>query len=216
MLNVYLDKKREKRDSKALSVAKNFTINDFQKCVKRPAKLIHFAGLLHGDFDNNIYEYCSHFNSKISVDAQTLLRHIKKDGTIYYKDFAQKNKIFKYIDCLKVGEYESYILTNETDIKKSAYKIANLGVKEIFFVTKNKLIVFYNSQFCSFKLKPKSLIGRTGRGDTAFASYIHKRINNNVKESLLFSAALLSLKLESIGAFANTEQNVLDFISMHY
>ena len=43
--------------------------------------------------------------------------------------------------------------------------------------------------------------GRTGRGDTAFISYLGTRITKNPEQSLKFAAALTSLKLETPGSY---------------
>jgi sugar/nucleoside kinase (ribokinase family) len=59
------------------------------------------------------------------------------------------------------------------------------------------------------KFSNQSVVGRTGRGDTAFAAYLAYRLDHEVTESLRFAAALVSLKMESPGPFGGTLADVL-------
>jgi sugar/nucleoside kinase (ribokinase family) len=46
---------------------------------------------------------------------------------------------------------------------------------------------------------PRSLAGRTGRGDTCFASYLGKRLSVSPQEATRFAAAITTLKQERPG-----------------
>ena len=48
------------------------------------------------------------------------------------------------------------------------------------------------------------------RGDTAFGSYLMRRFDYGVADSLKFAAALCSIKMETPGPFAGTLEEVLD------
>ena len=56
----------------------------------------------------------------------------------------------------------------------------------------------------------RSVVGRTGRGDTTFAAYMARRLDHDPKESLDFAAALVSLKMEQAGPFDGTLAEVLE------
>ncbi|MFW9881069.1 MAG: carbohydrate kinase, partial [Candidatus Thorarchaeota archaeon] len=62
----------------------------------------------------------------------------------------------------------------------------------------------------------KRIVGRTGRGDTAFISYLGSRLNKNPEDSLKFAAALTSLKLESTGPFDLPLYQVEELIKKEY
>jgi sugar/nucleoside kinase (ribokinase family) len=52
--------------------------------------------------------------------------------------------------------------------------------------------------------------GRTGRGDTTFGSYLARRLECGVVESLKFAAALASIKMERPGPFSGSLEQVLE------
>jgi sugar/nucleoside kinase (ribokinase family) len=58
------------------------------------------------------------------------------------------------------------------------------------------------------KFSNKSVVGRTGRGDTTFAAYLCRRLEHNPEDSLKFAAALVSIKMESPGPFHGTLEDV--------
>ena len=73
-----------------------------------------------------------------------------------------------------------------------------------------------DSTILIFPWKNNSSIGRTGRGDTAFISYLGTRIFHDARTSLRFSAALTSLKMESQGPFNRSIKDVEDLIEKEY
>jgi sugar/nucleoside kinase (ribokinase family) len=58
------------------------------------------------------------------------------------------------------------------------------------------------------KFSNKSVVGRTGRGDTTFAAYLAWRLDHDAGESLKFAAALVSIKMETPGPFRGTLEDV--------
>jgi len=56
----------------------------------------------------------------------------------------------------------------------------------------------------------KSNRGRMGRGDTVMGSYLARRLDHSVEDSLRFAAALTSIKMESIGPFTGSLKEVLE------
>ncbi|MEI6789391.1 MAG: carbohydrate kinase, partial [bacterium] len=59
------------------------------------------------------------------------------------------------------------------------------------------------------KFSNRSVVGRTGRGDTTFAGYLARRLDHEPAEALKFAAALVSLKMEKRGPFSGTLNDVL-------
>ena len=83
----------------------------------------------------------------------------------------------------------------------------------LYFFFKN--LYTSNSKF-TFPWKNKNSVGRTGRGDTVFISYLGSRLNKKPEESLKFAAALTSLKLESPGPFNLPLYQVESLIKKEY
>jgi len=50
----------------------------------------------------------------------------------------------------------------------------------------------------------RSLAGRTGRGDTCFATYIGKRLATPAEEACRWAGAVTTLKQESLGPWRGT------------
>ena len=51
---------------------------------------------------------------------------------------------------------------------------------------------------------------------TTFAGYITERQNCSIQEAVTFSAALVSLKMETPGPFMGTREDVLQYIKEFY
>jgi sugar/nucleoside kinase (ribokinase family) len=54
----------------------------------------------------------------------------------------------------------------------------------------------------------RSVLGRTGRGDTTFGSYLARRMDHGPAESLRFAAALASIKMR-VPTLSGTQEQVL-------
>ena len=65
-------------------------------------------------------------------------------------------------------------------------------------------------------LKPRSLDGRTGRGDTTFSTYITERQRKGIQEALNYATQLVSLKMETPGPFKGSRADVEAFAAEFY
>lgn len=72
-------------------------------------------------------------------------------------------------------------------------------------VTHNQEVIVYDGDsFSRAPFTPENLSGRTGRGDTCFASYLSRRRGHSAEESVRYAAALTSIKMEKPGPFTGT------------
>ncbi|MHA2278097.1 MAG: PfkB family carbohydrate kinase, partial [Candidatus Kariarchaeaceae archaeon] len=101
-------------------------------------------------------------------------------------------------------------------ISKAAEDLLTFGPKEILITHEEGISLFTNSESFNFSWKNKDSVGRTGRGDTAFISYLGSRITKSPPESLKFAAALTSLKMELPGPFALPLYQVTNLIKKEY
>jgi sugar/nucleoside kinase (ribokinase family) len=51
--------------------------------------------------------------------------------------------------------------------------------------------------------------GRMGRGDTVMGSYLARRLDHSVEDSIRFAAALVSIKMEHTGPFKGSIDDVI-------
>lgn len=178
-------------------------------------KLAHLAGLLFGDFPNELIEHLK-TRGMVSADVQGFLRH-NEGGSLVFHDWADKLKYLPYFDFLKTDTAEAEILTGLTDRYAAAEQLYAWGAKEIMISNHAEMLVYDGKQFYTCPVKARNLSGRTGRGDTTFSSYLAMRMaGSDIPEALLYATACVSLKMETPGAFTGSKQDVLDYIDAFY
>ncbi|HCA82048.1 MAG TPA: carbohydrate kinase, partial [Bacteroidetes bacterium] len=104
----------------------------------------------------------------------------------------------------------------ESDIKKAATVLARMGPREVVLTHKDGILVLAEGRFYEAPWRNKSLIGRSGRGDTCIASYITKRLTEPPEVAIIWSAATTSLKMEAEGPFLRSVDDVKEFIKKEY
>jgi len=213
--NIYLSQNMEFRSYKPLGFAGAFTKEEIPVI---DTKYFVIGPILAGEIDLELLEYLSDiYSGKLGLDIQGFIRGLK-DNKIQYYDLTEKEKveIISKVNYLKVDTTEAKVLTNLSSIPKAAKLLNKLGPKEVLITHEEGVNVSVNNKSYFFPWKNKRSIGRTGRGDTAFISYLGSRITKNPEESLRFSAALTSLKMESIGPFSLPLSRVEKLIKEEY
>lgn len=116
----------------------------FDELPEVETKVYHFAGLVHGDFDGNLFaEAAKH--GKVAVDVQCLLRHVKADNSMAFHDWAEKLEYLPYIDYLKTDAAEAEILTGLSDRAEAARLLHQWGAKEVL-ITHNTEVLAYDGK----------------------------------------------------------------------
>ena len=167
-------------------------------------KIFVIGSIIAGEIDLDLLSYLNErYIGRLALDIQGFIRGLK-DGQLQYFSLTEKEKIeiISKVDYLKVDETEAKVLTTLSSITKAGKQLNNLGPKEVIITHKKGINLSLKGESYFFPWKNTSSLGRTGRGDTAFISYLGSRITKNPEESLKFSAALTSLKMESIGPFS--------------
>lgn len=214
MKNVYLTPDKERRNSSCLSVGTPFELSDIPNGIS--ADIYHFAGLVYGDFPNEMIKECAR-KGKIAVDVQTCLRHVNTDtGEMYFEDWADKKEMLPYIDFLKTDAAEAEIMTGTSDRYEAAKILYGLGAKEVLITHNTEVIAYDGEKIYSCPIRARNLSGRTGRGDTTFAAYINERLTNDVQHSLLYATATVSLKMETPGSLKATRADIEGYIKENY
>ena len=210
--NQYFTADKEKRACTSMGVCDPFR---FEELPKIDTSIYHFAGLVYGDFDGELFAEASR-HGKVAVDVQCLLRHVEPDKTMAFHDWAEKKQYLPYIDYLKTDAAEAEILTGLTDRAEAARLLYSWGAKEVLITHNTEVLAYDGKQIYTCPIKARNLSGRTGRGDTTFAGYITERQRAGVEEALLYCTALVSLKMETPGPFQGSRQDVLDYIKEFY
>jgi sugar/nucleoside kinase (ribokinase family) len=141
---------------------------------------------------------------------QSFVRQVQSpDGNIDFQDVPNKQEIVRLLDMVKLDIVEAKVLTGTDDLAEAAHKISAWGCPEVVITQAEGVFAQVSGQTFYEKFTNRSIVGRTGRGDTTFAAYLAWRMDHDVTESLKFAAALVSIKMESLGPFNGTLDEVL-------
>ncbi len=211
--NKYFTADKEKRKCTCISQADAFTVDDIPDV---DSKIYHFAGLIYGDYADGLIEELSK-RGKVAVDVQGFLRHASGDNTdMYFENWADRERLIPYITYLKTDAAEAEILTGETDRRKAAKILYDMGAKEVLITHNTEVLAYDGKEIYTCPIKARSLIGRSGRGDTTFAAYITERQRASVADSLLFATACVSSKMEKLGPYRGTRKDIEAYIRKFY
>lgn len=214
MKNVYFTPDKERRNSSCLSFGDPFTLSDIPKDIS--AEIYHFAGLIYGDFPNEMIKKCAE-KGKVAVDVQACLRHAdRKTGEMYFEDWECKKEMLPYIHFLKTDAAEAEIMTGTSDRYEAIKMLHSWGAKEVLITHNTEVIAYNGGEIYSCSIRARNLSGRTGRGDTTFASYINERLTKDIETSLLYATATVSLKMETPGPLKATREEIENYIKENY
>jgi sugar/nucleoside kinase (ribokinase family) len=105
---------------------------------------------------------------------------------------------------LKVDRAEAEALTGETDLARAAACLAGYGPQEIVLTQSAGVTVFAGGQTYFAPFTPRTLAGRTGRGDTCFATYLAARLTASPADACRWAGAVTTLKQEHAGPWQGT------------
>ncbi len=209
--NTYLTADRERRICKALSKIDPYQPEDLPEVE---AAIYHIAGLMVGDVDEAFIEATAK-RGQSAVDVQCLLRR-DEGHEMVFRDWADKRRVLPMIHYLKTDAAEAETLTGLSDRREAAKVLYDWGAKEIMITHNTEVLVYDGKQFYAEPIKARNLTGRTGRGDTTFAGFLARRLKEDIASATLYSAALVSLKMETPGPFMGSEADVRQYIKAFY
>lgn len=207
--NIYSDNQNERRQ-RVRAKADPFTV---EKLKDVSARYIVLGSLLADDFSLDVIKFL-HGKGTLVVDAQGYLREVRGED-VYAVDWKDKKEALKYIDVLKVNEYEAQVLTGEEDLHEAAKKLAEWGVKEVLLsLGSYGSIILADDVFYDIpSYEPLLLVDATGCGDTYTMGYIYRRAQGaSVEDAGRFAAAVSTIKLEHSGPFASSEQRAMELV----
>ena len=215
MENTYFTADKEKRLSVCAARGEPFSPADLPKDAT--AEIYHLAGLLNGDYTEDMIPALASLGT-VAVDVQGYLRNadVSCGGEMYYADWKEKKELLPYVTFLKTDAAEAEILTGTSDRAEAAKMLASWGAKEVLITHNSEVLVFAEGSILTCPIKSRDLRGRTGRGDTTFASYICERLHETPEKALLTATATVSLKMETPGPFTGTRTQVEKYIKDFY
>lgn len=199
------------RTQRVLAKADPFTAKSLENAT---ADIFHLGSLLADDFSVEVFEMLTD-RGTLSVDAQGYLREVR-GCNVYSIDWKNKKDYLRYVDILKVNEFEIESLTGYTQVHDAALRLAEWGVKEVCITLGSYgSVIFDQNNFYEIPAYPtKEIIDATGCGDTYSTGYLYKKAQGaSIAEAGCFAAAMSSLKLEHSGPFNGTEEDVDNLIA---
>jgi sugar/nucleoside kinase (ribokinase family) len=107
-----------------------------------------------------------------------------------------------------VDRAEAELLTGETNLEVAARKLAVLGPREIILTQSSGVTVYADGKIYQAPFTPRALVGRTGRGDTCFSTYVAKRLTSSAEEACRWAGAVTTLKQERPGPWRGSPADV--------
>lgn len=212
MENTYFTADRERRISRCTACIDPYRPEELPDVE---SSIYHIAGLVRGDIGNDMIAACA-ARGMAAVDVQCMLRCVEPDGAMVFRDWPEKREMLPHIRFLKTDAAEAEVLTGLTDRAAAARLLCSWGAQEVLITHNTEVLVCDGANVYTEPLRPRSLAGRTGRGDTCFAGYVTERLREDIPTALLYAAALTSLKMETPGPFAGTRRDVDAYIERFY
>jgi sugar/nucleoside kinase (ribokinase family) len=174
------------------------------------SSFVHLAGITDREFNLELIRGLKARGYSVSTDMQSFVRQVDVETRkISFDDVPDKPEITGLLDRIKLDVVEAKILTGSDDLEEAAKQFEAWGCPEVLITRSDGVLARVNGKTYFEPFTNKSIIGRTGRGDTTFAGYMAWRLEHEVEESLKFASALVSIKMESKGPFAGTLEDVL-------
>ena len=205
-VNIY-GENQDNRTQRVLAKADPFTVEYLENIN---SKIFHLGSLLADDFSLEVVKYLAG-KGLVSIDSQGYLREVR-DKDVFAVDWPEKKEVLKYVHFLKANEHEMEVLTGYTDAVNAGKVIYDWGVKEVLLTFGSMGSIIYDgSTFHKIPAYiPKEVVNATGAGDTYMTGYLYKRAKGaSIEEAGRFAAAMTTLKIEGIGPFNGTKEDVL-------
>lgn len=180
------------------------------------AKAFVISPSLRGEVPLEVIEEIRRNNDFISIDLQGFLRVVDSKGALIYAEWPEKEKVLSLVDVVKADAVEAEFMTKESNIYNSAKIISSYGPKEVVITHRNGLLVYDGKNYYKANFYPRKLVGRSGRGDTAIASYMARRIKNSPGDAAIWAAAATSLKMENEGPFIGNKEDIERLVLKKY
>ncbi|MCG6950578.1 MAG: PfkB family carbohydrate kinase [Acidobacteria bacterium] len=154
--------------------------------------------------------------SMISADAQGFIRVRRPDGRLEHVAWPEQGDVLELVDILKADVVEAEALTGETDMERAARSLAAQGPREVIITHGDGIFLLAQDRVFEAEFHAKSMLGRSGRGDTCVGSYVAARLDRPPEEALYWSAATTSLKMEAPGPIRRPYEAIVELLENTY
>jgi sugar/nucleoside kinase (ribokinase family) len=192
--NYYQSQDMERRICKPIGFAGPIALEDIPDLS---ARVIMVSGIIAGEVELPVLIELAK-RAPIALDVQGFVR-VPEGDDLVFKPWGDIEEGLSRVTYLKVDRAEAEHLTGETDLRAAAVRLAAYGPQEIVITQSSGPTVYAGGEFYQAPFTPRSLAGRTGRGDTCFSAYIGKRLTAGPEAATRWAAAVTTLKQETPG-----------------
>jgi sugar/nucleoside kinase (ribokinase family) len=197
--NIYDSTDMERRICHPLGFAGSIQLADIPDIS---AQIYAITPIMAGEVDLDLLRALAQ-RGPVALDVQGFVR-VRDGNKLVFKPWSDLETGLSQITYLKVDRAEAELLTGLTDLTAAACRLAEYGPREIVLTQSSGVIVLADGQIHQAPFTPRSLSGRTGRGDTCFATYLGKRLTTSSEEATRWAGAVTTLKQEQPGPWSGT------------
>ena len=173
--------------------------------------LVHLCWIFAPEFQLDLMRSLKPRGFRLSVDMQGFVLQLDHEtGAIHLKDVPEKKEILTMADFVKLDAAEAQTLTGADVLQDQADILEDWGSSETIITSSEGVLARSKGKTTFAKFTNRSTQGRMGRGDTVMGSYLARRLDHSVEDSLRFAAALTSIKMESTGPFTGSIEDVIE------
>jgi sugar/nucleoside kinase (ribokinase family) len=191
-----------------------FAITDvppFEPC------LIHLCCMGVREFQMDLMRALKARGFRLSVDMQGfVLQADDETGEVHLRDVPEKKEILGMADFVKLDAVEAQTLTGADVLQDQADMLEDWGSSETIITSSEGVFARSKGKSTFVRFTNRSTRGRMGRGDTVMGSYLARRLDSSVNDSLQFAAALTSIKMEFAGPFRGSLDDVIERMGGSY
>jgi sugar/nucleoside kinase (ribokinase family) len=201
--NIYDSADMERRICRPLGFAGPFSGADIPDVS---ARIYVVASIIAGEVDLALLEALAD-RGPVAIDVQGFVR-VREHDDLVFRQWPEMQRGLAHVTYLKLDRAEAELLTGLTDLEAAARHLAKFGPREIVLTQSAGLTVLAEGRIYRAPFTPRSLAGRTGRGDTCFATYLGWRLDHSPQEATRLAAAITTLKQEQAGPWRGTLADV--------
>ena len=166
----------EDLDKRIIKVFSPGTPIDSTELPDIKAKVTMLAGVQNTDFSTNFVKSVASRKQygDLALDAQSFIREVR-DREVFYKQWRERRQILPLTKYFKCDLKEAKILTDKSP-EEAAKQLNKWGAEEIIITSKDGIMTYVEGKYYKEILSEKDIKGRTGRGDTAFSSFVSSRL----------------------------------------
>lgn len=205
--NYYNPEDLDRRVCKPLGFAGSFHQEELPTLE---ARIYAAVPIIAGEVDMALLQELAR-RGPVALDVQGFVRFRDYSGpepALVSRPWAQMARGLSLVTYLKVDRAEAELLTGQSDLRVAAHQLAEYGPREIMLTESSGLTVLADGCLYQAPFRPRSLAGRTGRGDTCLATYLGMRLMASPEEATRVAAAVTTLKQEQPGPWRGSLADV--------